>query len=184
VCPTPLSSVPTGDVPPYVPALQQINACNAAQIAGYLAACVNTGATQAACTAWYQASANAVCAGCINPANTAGAPSNAGAVVTVSGQQYLNIPGCIALADPTNGPACAGALQPSFECQDVACADCVGASSTLQLQCYTSATSGACASYTTSADSLCATDFATDAGAGIECESPQFIVNEFCGTGM
>jgi hypothetical protein len=178
VCPTPLSSVPTSEVPPYVAAQQMINACTAAQMTAYFTACVNAGATQPTCTAWYQDATNATCAGCINPA------TNSGALVTDSVSQYFNEPGCIALADPVNGPACAQVLQTDFECQDVACADCVGASASDQDQCYTSAGAGACASYGGSAGSLCSAEFATDAGAGIECESPQFIVNEFCGTGM
>jgi hypothetical protein len=105
-------------------------------------------------------------------------------VVADSAAENFNVAGCIALTDASGGTACAQALQPLEECDDVACTDCLStnADATSTDQCETSAESGACASYVASVNSLCTADFA-DGGAGNTCSDPTYILNRFCGTG-
>lgn len=111
-------------------------------------------------------------------------PTNTGALLTDTAETTFNIGGCIALTDKTSGTACGQAYTPLLECDDAACASCFTASTDVTSldQCESSAESGACASYVSSVESQCTTDFA-DGGAADTCQDATTIVNLFCGTG-
>jgi hypothetical protein len=113
-----------------------------------------------------------------------GSPTNAGAIVNDAAGSLFNVPGCVALLDKTSGTACAQALAPLQECDDAACLDCYsgGTVSASLGTCYTSAESGACASYAGSASSLCTSEYG-DGGVGNTCQDATTILNVFCGTG-
>jgi hypothetical protein len=167
---------------------QQLNACSQAQITAFITACASSTATMPTCQTWFQDSTNATCAGCIEPSN-GGTPTNTGATLTDAGGTSFNVPGCVALTDATNGPACAVALAPLSECGDAACSDCLqsttATSAELQ-QCYQTAegTGGACATYYSTAASSCAIEYPADGGgAGGSCNNVTFIVNKICGSG-
>ena len=183
VCPTPLASVPSSDVPPFVTPVQKLGSCAPSDIAAFVTACSSATATQATCQAWFTASANATCVACIEPTSN-GAPTNAGATLTDAAGSTFNVAGCIALTDKTNGTACAQALTPLQECADAACTDCASSTAANMQQCSATAdgSGGACASYLASAQSVCTADYA-DGGAGNTCQDPTYIVNLYCGTG-
>ncbi len=105
-------------------------------------------------------------------------------MVADSASENFNVAGCIALTDTSGGTACAQALQPLEECDDVACANCFStmASPTSISQCQTTAETGACASYLSQVDSSCVNDFA-DGGAVNTCSNVTYLLNRFCGTG-
>jgi hypothetical protein len=155
-----------------------LNACSATQISDFITACASTTSTPTTCSTWTGTSTNSACYTCIFPS------TNAGAVVADSASDNFNVAGCIALTDTSGGTACAQALQPLEECDDVACTDCFSTSATAASidQCESAAETGACASYLSQTDSSCANDFA-DGGAANTCSTATYILNLFCGTG-
>jgi hypothetical protein len=102
------------------PAGPHEGACTAAQLAGLVAACFAAFATVDNCTAWEEEPSNLGCLGCWAGPITASrwAPylyaNNPGET------DYLNVAGCVALADPTAVP-CAKELASALECELALC---------------------------------------------------------------
>jgi hypothetical protein len=166
-------------IPVYV-APVHASACSMAQINGFLAACAN--GSPAACNTWIMDAANVTCIGCLDPAAT-----NTGALLFDSNDQVfsLNIGGCIALADPTNGPACAAALDPLLQCQHAACnsAACQAASTTDVQACDTAAQMGACSSGLAAVQGVCGPDLGDGGVATTTCATAAGVIAEICGNG-
>jgi hypothetical protein len=119
-----------------------LHVCTATQIAGYYTQCQSSTATTTGCSAWD--SANTACHSCLYSTYTA---SRWGALVAgPSGNAYVNVGGCIALAEPCNA-ACGQALAAVEGCDDVACGTCASATYNA---CLSSAdTCGACLGFDT-----------------------------------
>jgi hypothetical protein len=182
------TSVPAGQVPAYVPVVQQLNRCSTAQIGDFVSSCTGSTSSPTACDTFQTATANADCMACLIPTTDGGAGTNSGAILLdYSGTLIVgpNTPGCIALADPTNGPACAAGLEPLFQCETQACgsADCRTATASAYEVCLMSTETGACmAQYNASAP--CASEY-TDGGAAVgACATDTQILNVICGAGM
>ena len=151
-----------------------------AQINGFLMACTGATGSQTACNAFTGDATNMTCLGCLVPM-----AANTGALlVDTSGSPWgLNAPGCVALADPSNGPACAMALAPLFQCEHAACssAACANVDTTA---CQSEADMGACSTQVMAANTACAADF-SDGGAGTTtCGTSLGVITEICGNGM
>jgi hypothetical protein len=79
-----------------------------------------TAATATACSAWFADGGNTACAKCVAGPVTATTwtpliySSNPGE------SDYINVPGCVALADPFHAP-CAHAIEAQFSCELAAC---------------------------------------------------------------
>jgi hypothetical protein len=153
-----------------------------AQINAFLTDCASASASSTACSAWGNDPANNACATCVAPA-----PSNTGAVLFDSnGQPFgLNLGGCIALADPTNGPACGMAVDLLFQCENAACdsAACMAAPSGDLQSCETASQQGACASQLATATGVCAIDFGDGGVGNTVCMTSDKIIAEICGNG-
>jgi hypothetical protein len=172
----PPSSVPTP--PAYMTVKQQLNACTATQISGFITACLS-GSGGTACTMFQQDSANAACLGCLAASGNTG-----GLLADSSGQFFaLNQPGCIALKDTTNGSACAQALAPALFCENEACGTCADQTSYDACAQAADGSGGVCNSDAKMVQSSCAKDFG-DAGAGASCGSAGGVFNVICGTGQ
>jgi hypothetical protein len=155
------------------------------QISQYLTACLGPSSTNQTCTAFVNAStSNLTCYQCIAPQADGGAQLATGGFVPVPGTTYVttNTPGCIAILDPTNGPACAQAYEPLVMCELAACTS--GTCPTDQT-CQPRARAGACSTEFADAQTKCAADL-TDGGAGAPClnYTDTQILNVICGTGM
>lgn len=97
-----------------------LNVCTSAQISDYYTACWSTTSTTTACNAWI--AANGSCDACLETPSTA---SRYGALVTYShvNVTYVNVGGCIALAEPCNQNC--GALNVGrIQCENAACSAC------------------------------------------------------------
>ncbi len=164
----------------YMTVKQTLNACSSTQISGFVSACTGSGGSQSACSAFQMNSANMACMACL-----IGNPQNTGALL-LSGMQVvdINVPGCIALKDPTNGPACAQALTPDLFCDDFACGGCADQNSFNTCLGTVEGTGGACAMYGGPAQSSCANDFADAGVANTSCADITSIINVICGTGQ
>jgi hypothetical protein len=164
-------------IPAYVPPAQ-VAACSNAQINGFLAC-----AAGGTCTTWAGDPANAACVGCLVPAT-----NNSGALLLDSNNKVftLNLGGCIALADPTNGPACGAALDPLLQCEHAACdsAACQAATTTDVQACESTAQMGACSAGLAAAQGVCGTDFVDGGVATTTCSTAAGIIAEICGNGM
>jgi hypothetical protein len=166
-------------IPAYA-APAKASACSMAQINGFLMACTGTTGSQAACSTFTGGAANMACVGCLIPMT-----ANTGALLVDSTNVpfALNAGGCVALADPSNGPACAMALDPLFQCEHAACNSmaCQGTDTTT---CQNSADTGACATQLMAANTACGADF-SDGGAGTTtCGTSLGVITEICGNGM
>jgi hypothetical protein len=111
-------------------------------------------------------------------------PLGTGGFLPIPGTTYVtsNIPGCIAILDPANGPACAQAFEPLVICELEAC---TGTACQTDPTCQPQARMGACAMEFAEVPMKCPADL-TDGGAGAPClnyTDPQ-ILNVICGTGM
>ena len=183
-----LTSVPAADVPAYAAVVAQKDACSAAQISSFLTSCTGSTASGPACNSFQIDTSNGACMACLFPSTDAGASMNTGGVLlNYAGDQMVgvNTPGCIALADPTNGPACAAGLEPLFQCETQACGsgDCRTATTSIYEACLTSTETGACASQYAAASS-CASEYA-DGGAAVgACATQTQVLNVMCGAGM
>lgn len=181
------TSVPASQVPGYATVNQQLDACSSTQIGGFVSNCASSGATPGACTAFQTASANTGCVACLFPGNHGGTQNTGGVLLDATGTIIVgvNTPGCIALADPTNGPACAAALEPLFQCEVAACgsADCRTATASVYQTCETMSESGACASEYAASTAKCTREY-TDAGAAITaCATTAQVLDRICGSG-
>jgi hypothetical protein len=179
-----LSTVPASEEPAYAKVVAQPNACSASQISGFVSSCIGGTASGSGCNAFQVDPSNSACMGCLFPAM---APNTGGVLLDSSGSNIIgaNIPGCIALADPSGGPACAAAYTPLVECEWEACIDpnCRAAPQATYDACLTAAEKGACASLYM-ASGPCSADYA-DGGVGVTaCATPEQVLNRICGTGM
>ncbi len=95
-------------------------ACTDAQLAGLITACFAAFATSANCTAWEDEPANLGCLGCWSGPETASRWAPYLYVNNPGETDYLNIAGCVALADPSN-LVCAESLQAALQCEFAAC---------------------------------------------------------------
>jgi hypothetical protein len=187
------SSVPNSSLPAYTPVVPMMNACTSMQISGFISSCVQSGTTSNGCVSW--ADSNATCAGCIVQGTDAGLAQtgailfnvnpSSGAMVPVSS----NVPGCIALADPTNGPACAEQLEPLMQCVAEACGfACTDQTSFSSCEQAVRASGGACGNLASAAQMPCATDMASSGVGVAKCgygtqNELQEVINVICGTG-
>jgi hypothetical protein len=166
-------------IPAYA-APAKTSACSMAQVTGFLMACTGTTGSQSACSTFTGTAANMTCVGCLIPT-----AKNTGALLDDStGAPWgLNAGGCVALADPSNGPGCAMALDPLFQCEHAACNStaCQGTDTTA---CQNAADMGACSTQLMAANTACAADF-SDGGAGTTtCGTAAGVITEICGNGM
>jgi hypothetical protein len=183
----PAANVPSSSLPPYVAVAPMANSCTSMQISGFLSACVAQGATANNCSMW--ASANSACAGCIVQGTDAGATETGAIIFGAMGSPVSgNVPGCIALADPNGGPACATQLEPLMQCIAVACPNCGDQTSFANCEKAARASGGVCGSLSSAAQSPCATYLGssgvgvTKCGYGTSNELVD-VINVICGTG-
>jgi hypothetical protein len=188
----PATSLPPSQVPAYAPVVPDVGACTSAQIDAFLAACIGATSTTAACTAFQIATdaGPATCVPCLVRTADAGPPPNNGGVLLDSTGSFMvgvNTPGCIALADPTHGPACAAALEPLFQCELAACssADCRVADAGAYEGCLQStlADAGACQGEL-QATAACDTEYADGGAAVTTCATAADVLERICGTGI
>jgi hypothetical protein len=184
----------------YVPAVAHQGVCSATQISAFVTACgYSMGATQMTCNAWQAANAGDAgnaCGGCIaNPSNNGGLwldPYYKAMNNIFYGQP--NYGACIQLLDPTNGTACAKALDADQACNGVACdAACMTATDPNGFQTCVMAATG-CNSYATTEMTACATDISADGGgvgntscqpsaaSGDQDDDLNFIIGLICGS--
>jgi hypothetical protein len=174
------------DVPPYTTVVQQLGACSAIQISGFITACEASPQTPTACNNWQDDAANAACDICLfdSPVDAAMAGYGGAMLIDAAGTEFLsgNSPGCIALKDTANGPACATNLEPLIQCEDFACDSC--ATQTDFDTCLGAVQTGACSTYFKAEQSSCATDLADGGVYLADCANDSAIINVICGTGM
>jgi hypothetical protein len=158
-------------------------ACSIAQINAFVLHCTSASGSTTACNSWETNTANSACFTCI-----AQGPRNSGAVLFDStGAPFeLNLGGCVALADPTNGPACGMAVDPLLQCEYAACnsAACLQATASVVDDCITASDQGACASLLTAANSACVIDFGDGGVGNTTCATSAGVIAEICGNGM
>jgi hypothetical protein len=174
--------------PGYTAPKVQANACASADIQAFISACLDS-SDQSACDTWANsnvasdAGAGTACGNCIFSADGNGAvwfDPNAGVPLP-------NYGACIALTDPTNGAACAGAVNDAQSCQDVACGSCMDQTS--YDGCATAANSGECASYGSALQTSCKSDqsaFSTCFPSQTSMNQDDdwtLIINMVCGAG-
>jgi hypothetical protein len=111
-----------------------------------------------------------------------GNPANTGALLLNSSNQLIddNMPGCIALKDPTNGPACAMALEPDIQCEHASCASCGDPTSFDTCRQATLGAGGPCNSEANGVKTACFKESA----ASTSCASMQDVINVICGAGQ
>jgi hypothetical protein len=183
----PITNVPSSDVLPYTPVKQALGSCLQAQISGFITACASATASTQSCNTWQNAANNMVCQECILPSMDGMGVNYGGALFNAQNSFFTyNLPGCVALVDPTNGPNCAAELEPQIQCENAACSACqVGTARS----CFDTvlATGGACAAYQTPD---CTSDVLPDGGTfDNECSGPsgtaatQAVINVICGNG-
>jgi hypothetical protein len=168
-CPTPADI--TGWTPPaYHPATgSDQGKCTDAFISAYFTDCLGPTATQATCAPWGTSgdAAHKACAQCLLTLSTA---AKYGPLVEYKGVVNANIAGCIELKDPTNGVACATAVQQSEECDHAACDPVCPVkddpSFQLWLQCVQAAEAGQCKPY---ADKAACANAEQDGGPAAAC---------------
>lgn len=176
-CPGPVSS---SMISQYATVKQTLNACSSTQISGFVQACTGMTGSMSACQSWQQA--NMSCLACM-----VGNPANTGALLLdSSGMQIVdfNVPGCIALKDTTNGPACAKALTPDLYCDDYACGGCADQNTFNTCIGTVEGTGGSCAMYGGPVQTSCASDFGDAGVANTACGDISSIINVICGTGQ
>ncbi len=160
-------------VPPITP---NPNACSDAQILALYNACFGTSATQAACTAFEGAAANTTCVGCM--LTTWGTSTAFGTLVAISGVDYANTSGCIAIeTGDQSATSCAAKEQAVLNCEILACStSCPKITDqttfTEWTNCTTAADNGICKTYV---DAVCnLADAGAEAGAAYQtCQNHQ-----------
>jgi len=141
-------------------------ACTDAQIHAFYDDCLAPTATQQTCAPFSGSSAsteNKACAACIVSRDS---DPKLGPLVEHKGTISVNVAGCMEIADPANGLACAKAYQAADACERAACsANCPvtdEASFQLYLACVSDAAKTGCASFTSA---LACVSAEADAGA-------------------
>jgi hypothetical protein len=95
-------------------------ACSSAQLESLVSACFAAFATSANCTAWEEEPANLKCLGCWSGPVTASQWAPYLYVNNPGETDYVNVAGCVALADPGQ-IACAKSLEAALQCELDAC---------------------------------------------------------------
>jgi hypothetical protein len=160
-------------IPPITPLP---NGCSDAQITGLWNACFGTSATQTACTTFEGAAANKTCVGCM--LSTWGTSTAFGTLVAISGVDYANISGCIALeTGDQSATSCAAKEQAVLNCEILACSpSCPKITDQTTFKewttCTTAADNGVCKTYV---DGVCnLADAGAEAGAAYQtCQNHQ-----------
>jgi hypothetical protein len=155
----------------------------------FIGNCYSDAGTEKTCVTWKDLGTNFPCNACLNttygensvsppPALLPEPAPSWGAAVSIFNpgeSDWLNVGGCVRVADPDAGHDCGTALTSAFECEFYACAGVPGCSvpeypaaeqprlGELQ-KCFAAAASGVCSTYADSAKSACASY--TDAGDG------------------
>jgi hypothetical protein len=171
-----------------VPVTPTLDACTQAQIGTLVTACLSSTATNTACNTFFAVTANQGCAMCL-VAGVPDAGSGTGALVFDYTDSYfidVNWGGCVALEDPTNGPACAQAFEPLDQCNVQACG--------LNQACNTQSLYDTCIMGADAPGAACGAEAAAmvacqayevDGGALVagKCSTYADVVNVICGTG-
>jgi hypothetical protein len=129
-CPTEASSCYPHDLTSWTPQWSaprgpKEGACSGQQIDDYYAACRGPSWSQPLCSGFGAAPQNSTCMACMETVVGAG---RWGAVIIDGQQNWINVPGCIVLAEPCNQP-CAEAMTAEVQCYTDACGPaCVGQS--------------------------------------------------------
>ncbi len=179
---SPDADIPDAEVLAYAPVAPHLGACSPTVLAAYIAACYSSGSTENECEAWYADAGNESCIECLIPTDSAGTPTDTGALLVDRGGDAwtANFPGCFALVDPTNGPACAGVLEPQQQCEFQACGACATVSASNACFDDVGAAGAACSGY----DLTPCSAFVSDAGFTVAaCATPEAAINTICGTG-
>ncbi len=182
------TSVPASQVPGYSTVTPHVGACSPTQLSTFVSSCFSA-SSGTACAGFQTDSSNTGCMSCLFPGTHGGPPANTGGVLLDSTGAIIvavNIPGCVALADPAQGPACAAALEPLFQCEVLACgsADCRNASADTFQACETSAEKGACMSQYSSSQTACTADYSDGGAAVTACATAAQVLDRICGSGM
>jgi hypothetical protein len=182
------TSVPGSQVPGYVPVNQRLNACSSTQLTTFVSSCVATTAAPDACNNFQTDTANQACMGCLFPGSHGGTENTGGMLLDSTGTIIVavNTPGCIALADPGGGPACASALEPLFQCEVAACgsADCRTATASVYQSCETTSEMGACATQYMASQTSCTAEYLDGGAAVTACATTALVLDRICGSGM
>ncbi len=185
--------------PGYTKTVPQPGVCTAAEITAFETACGDA-YTASACDAWLTANiapgdagGGTACGNCIFTPTT----------VAYQGAAYLacddtscvfdpNYEACVAIVDPTNGPACAAAWDPLQQCSGAQCGDCGTAATYGTCSDTVAATGGACSQYASQFATGCATDLGDGGAPAIKHCTPgggttldpdwTFIINLVCGS--
>jgi len=178
----PPANVPAADAPSYMAVQQAANSCTPSQIQAFLSGCL--GGSQSSCNSWLNDSSNNKCLGCLAPQQN---QNSGGLLFGPSGTDVIgtNLPGCIDLADKSNGSMCAKALEPALQCDAYACgSSCTDQASYDACAQTANGSGGACNNFASNVKQSCASDF-VDAGAAVTmCASDADILNVICGTGQ
>ncbi len=164
--------------------MQEIGACSATDISGFISACDSASGTTTACNAWY-AGARPSCVSCLGVTD-AGPPNPSGALWYDWQGNFIgaNAPGCDALVDGNTG--CASPYDSAVQCLLAAgCETCTTQTEFTTCQQVVFGTGGACSSYLPPAQTACNTDFAADGGAlnNGPCSTDTQILSVICGNG-
>jgi hypothetical protein len=171
-----------GDVshflPTYTPPVgPNVGACTSIQLEALVTDCFAAFASSATCDPWENDPANAACLGCWSGAATASRWAPYLYVNSPGETDYLNVAGCVALADP-GALSCARSLEAALECDFAACLQACPIPTTSTLaglqmaqaaldECYDRADQGGCKTFVDEA-TACAAPL-QDGGAASFC---------------
>jgi hypothetical protein len=152
-----------------------------------MTACFSATSTNASCNTFFSTGGNQACQVCLTVGAQDGGTGTGALLFDYAGALIdVNWGGCVALVDPTSGPACAQAFEPLDQCDIQTCAlnpACV--TEPLYEECIgiANGAGGACAAES-AALSACGS-FEADGGAlaSGECSTDTDVVNVICGTG-
>lgn len=181
----PPSNLPNTNFPPYAAVMSMTAACDSMQISGFVSSCVASGATSSGCGSW--ANSNPTCAGCIVQGTDAGVTETGAILFDANGKPVSgNVPGCVALTDPANGPACATQLEPLMQCVAAACGTCTDQTTFSSCEHVARGSGGVCASLSSAAAMPCAGDMGSNGVGVTKCgygttNELQDVINVICG---
>jgi hypothetical protein len=178
------TSIPANDLPGYTAPVPVPNACTATQLASFISGCDSETQSMSACDMFQTDPSNQGCITCLFDYNDGGVAGNGGGLLlSAAGGAFVggNLPGCIALEDTTNGPACAAELEPLVQCQAFGCNTCDSQMS--YDDCIMAVNAGACMSYLNAVQTPCMMDLADGGVFFTKCSDDSAIINVICGTG-
>jgi hypothetical protein len=169
-----------------MPVTQQIGACSATDISGYVAACDSMAATNTTCQNWFN-TAPAACQTCLVGPTTGGDPGTptgqGGIWIYQGGNIGANVPGCL---DKQGQSGCATAYNALIECLVAAgCGTCTDNASETACQNTIFAAGGGCHSYIAPFQSACPATDNADGGIlnGGACSDDTKVLSVLCGNG-